>query len=259
MHANAGPERRQARCEQPALKVGVLISVSCARFAQLFWFRIREPEEDVQKGSVRHYRGSQLPNACGTPSHTDRNGHSHTEFWYTRAAAHPRQSFFLIELEPNAVACTLSFWGCAPALQSAMRPNTRYGRSHYVNNHIECWGALHHEPSGLPTLESSKLADKLEGATTQESRALYRCTLDHTDAKWVEPAATLHYLGSQLQNACGDNETKAKIWDTCRAPSFWLLSWAATAHDRTQRFPRNGPTAKCHGSVARAVCARKDF
>jgi hypothetical protein len=27
MHANAGPERRQARCEQPALKLGVLISI----------------------------------------------------------------------------------------------------------------------------------------------------------------------------------------------------------------------------------------
>jgi hypothetical protein len=60
---------------------------------------------------------------------------------------------------------------------------------------------------------------------------------------------------TRTTRTCDDRRRLNEAW----RPGLWLLSWAATAHDRAQRFRRNGPAAKSHGNVARAVYARKDF
>ena len=62
MHADAGPERRQARCEQPALSrrshIGCLAPGSLNSSGSEF--------EELKRERPA-YLGSQLPNACGDP------------------------------------------------------------------------------------------------------------------------------------------------------------------------------------------------
>jgi hypothetical protein len=119
MHANAGPERRQARCEQPALKVGALISVVLRPVRSTLLVQ----NSRTRRGPLKRERPA-LPRLTasdrrvGTPSHTDRNGQSHIEFWYTRAAAPAFISFFN-RVGTECCCLHLELGGCAPALQCA--------------------------------------------------------------------------------------------------------------------------------------------
>jgi len=160
MHANAGPERRQARCEQPALRVGVLISVFL-RPVRSTLLVLRTSK----KGASRIYLGSQLPNdVWGLRAILTETVRARPSFGTRGPQPTPRHSFlFLIELERNAVACTLS-WGLCPSVAVCNAPQATIWLTRYGYGRIMDWGALHREPSRLPrsnTLESSN-ADRLE-------------------------------------------------------------------------------------------------
>ena len=165
MHANAGPERRRARCGQPALRVGVLISVV-----------LRPVRSTLLVQNSRTRRGPLKRERPALPRFT-----ASERVWRLRAIctetvsaiprfgtrgppAHPRHSLsFSIELERNAVACTLS-WGAVPQRCIVHAPQATIWLTRYGYGRIMDWDALHREPFRLPrsnTLESSN-ADKLE-------------------------------------------------------------------------------------------------